>query len=387
MPIAQPILGLRGCVVKDGALFLEEVIAHGSYNKLYRAVETESAVSSRRSSWASSSSASSSSSSSPRVYAVKSLRKAKAFRTDDRLYKHELSLHRSVDSHPNIMTLQDAFIDRGRMFLVMDMHVHGTMVEAILDGMYQRNTPLIQRTFGQLVDAVLFCHSKGVYHRNIKPTHILVDHWGGNPCLIDFGLATSDAVSDQLNVGSAPYMSPGMYLLSFRPLSASSTQPPDAWAIGMTLLNVVTNDTPWQSARPDVDRSFKVFVEGRRHSLCRKLPVSRPLARLLRWFFRMDPSKRLSLERFNKKLQRMDDMFMRLDEVDDVVMRVRHQALRVGCGRPTPPQDGSEPPFSAVDRSGQRQDQHVCGCLPGTFGVVLAQMVTPDDRVETLCTI
>ncbi|KAJ7650929.1 kinase-like domain-containing protein [Roridomyces roridus] len=346
MPIAQPILGLHGCVVNGGTLLLEKAVGLGSYGKVYYGVETDSAVQSRRSSWASSASASPSSSSSPpkpKVYAVKSLRRAQAFQDDPKLYEHERKLHSSVSDHPNIVTLHDTFIEQGHMFFVLDMHVHDTMLAAVLDGMYQHNTPLIKQTFAQLVDAILFCHRKGVYHRNIKPDHILVDYWGGNPCLTDFGMATSDVVSHQLGVGTAPYMAPE----SFDNGVGGSYRPElsDAWALGMTLMKVVTNNTPWFSARPEADKSFKLFVEGFRHDLCRRLPVSRPLSRLFRGFFRMDPSKRLSLERFNEGLQRMDDMFMRLDEVDEVVMSVRQQALWVGPGRTNPPPEGSAPPF------------------------------------------
>ncbi|KAJ7650191.1 kinase-like domain-containing protein [Roridomyces roridus] len=255
MPIAQPQLRLRGSVVNEGTLFLEKVIGLGSYGKIYRAVETDSAVSSRRSSWASSSTSSSSPSPEPKVYAVKCLRRPQSFQADHKLYDYERALHSSVSSHPNIITLHDTFIEQGHMFFVLDMAVHDTMLEAIRDGMYQHNTPLLKRVFGQLIDAVQFCHRKGVYHRNIKPDHILVDYWGGNPCITDFGLATTDTVSYQLGVGTAPYMTPE----SFEDSAGGSYRPElsDAWAIGMTLMVAVTNGTPWYSARPKVFQNLR----------------------------------------------------------------------------------------------------------------------------------
>ena len=83
-----------------------------------------------------------------------------------------------------------------------------------------------------MCEAVAVCHEIGVYHRDIKPENFIVtDGWfesqSRHPArtgkkerrvvvkLTDFGLSTKDAESCDMDCGSAPYMSYGMFLSRF----------------------------------------------------------------------------------------------------------------------------------------------------------------------------
>ncbi|KAI0246135.1 kinase-like domain-containing protein [Lactifluus subvellereus] len=72
--------------------------------------------------------------------------------------------------------------------------------------------------FAQMCEAVAACHDASVFHRDIKPENFIVtDSYTFNYDgirqrkvvikLSDFGLSTCDAVSSDMNCGSAPYMS------------------------------------------------------------------------------------------------------------------------------------------------------------------------------------
>ena len=79
---------------------------------------------------------------------------------------------------------------------------------------------LIASMFAQMCEAVATCHDASVFHRDIKPDNfIILDEWTHNQDgnrerkvivkLSDFGLSTRDAVSSDMDCGSAPYMSFG----------------------------------------------------------------------------------------------------------------------------------------------------------------------------------
>jgi serine/threonine protein kinase len=77
--------------------------------------------------------------------------------------------------------------------------------------------------FSQMCEAVAACHSANVFHRDIKPENFVVtDGWFTSANgdqerkvvvkLTDFGLSTHDAESADMDCGSAPYMSYGMFI-------------------------------------------------------------------------------------------------------------------------------------------------------------------------------
>jgi serine/threonine protein kinase len=76
--------------------------------------------------------------------------------------------------------------------------------------------------FAQMYEAVVACHDASVFHRDIKPENFIVTNgytfnYDGIRQrkvvvkLSDFGLSTCDAVSSDMNCGSAPYMSFGPF--------------------------------------------------------------------------------------------------------------------------------------------------------------------------------
>ncbi|KAJ7615846.1 kinase-like domain-containing protein [Roridomyces roridus] len=322
---------LVGCTVDEGTLLLKKVVGAGGFGKLYHAVDTESACSSRRSSWASTNTTSSSSSSTPSsvsmpgVYAVKCLHNSP-------FYDRERILHRRVSSHPNIVTVHQDFTSEEHLFIVMDFHASGDMSFAIADGLYHRNTPLVKRTFAQIAEAILFCHDQGVFHRDIKPDNILVDHDGGNPCLTDFGLATRKTIISSKEAGSHAYMCPESFEEGF--LGPYSTSSCDSWALGITLLNMVTTQGPWHSARPLTDSRFKSFCADGETYLLAHHPISRSLAALLSRFLCVDSNERISMELFKSEVEEMEELYMSPVDLRRASVVLKDLAAWVVPGRP-----------------------------------------------------
>ncbi|KAJ7177416.1 kinase-like domain-containing protein, partial [Mycena crocata] len=164
---------LTSSIVDGGRLELGDILGAGNYGTVYRAIYT---------------------SKSHMLYAVKCQRRPAKHTRAAKDYDLERIPHRRLSSHPNIVTFHRDFV-ADHAFMVLDLCTGGNMHRATKAGVYHGKNALIKRTFATLVDAVAFCHSRGVYHRDLKPDNILVSADGGDVRIADFGLATKYTVS------------------------------------------------------------------------------------------------------------------------------------------------------------------------------------------------
>ncbi|MBL8878394.1 MAG: serine/threonine protein kinase [Phycisphaerales bacterium] len=88
--------------------------------------------------------------------------------------------------HPNIVSVIDAGMTRGRHYCVMEYIDGQSLDQAVLaGGMSSRDALRLIATIARTVD---YAHQRGVLHRDIKPSNVLIDA-AGQPHLLDFGLA------------------------------------------------------------------------------------------------------------------------------------------------------------------------------------------------------
>lgn len=143
-------------------------------------------------------------------YAVKALNKAGLDPRQRRFQEREIRLHYQAGHSPNVVSLTKIMDSPDCTFVVMEFCPEGDLFSKITDERhYVGNDFMARHVFLQILDAVIDCHSVGVYHRDLKPENILVKDNGWTVKLADFGLATQERITSDFGCGSTFYMSPG----------------------------------------------------------------------------------------------------------------------------------------------------------------------------------
>ena len=203
----------------------------------------------------------------------------------------ELLCHDRLAYHKNIVNLIHAFETDAHMFLVLEFCSMGDLYEAIRLGRGPLETEHVRALMLQLVDAVEFMHSKGLYHRDVKPENIFLTANGALK-LGDFGLSTTETWTHEACVGSDRYMAPEQYdpaEIGYSPAHA------DIWSIGICLLNILFSRNPFVTPT-ESDLLFNDFVRDR-NSLFDIFPsMSQDTFNILIHALAIDPTKRSLFE-------------------------------------------------------------------------------------------
>jgi WD40 repeat protein/serine/threonine protein kinase len=152
--------------------------------------------------------------------------------------------------HPNIARVLDAGkTATGRPYFVMEL-VKGIPITKFADD--RKLTPRERlELFKSVCEAVQHAHQRGIIHRDVKPTNVLVASYDGKPVpkVIDFGVAK--AMGQQLTektlftgfggiVGTLEYMSPEQ--AEFNSLDIDTRT--DVYSLGVLLYELLTGSTP-----------------------------------------------------------------------------------------------------------------------------------------------
>ncbi|MFM7109093.1 MAG: protein kinase domain-containing protein [Planctomycetaceae bacterium] len=129
------------------------------------------------------------------MLAVKVLRKRFAADTAKRAsFQHEGEMGRLL-RHPNIVAIEDVGVEHGAAYLVMEFLEGGTLREVVkIRGAIE--TPRALDLVQQMLAGLEYAHRRGVTHRDLKATNVLVSSTGVAK-LVDFGLARVDDGGDR----------------------------------------------------------------------------------------------------------------------------------------------------------------------------------------------
>ena len=153
--------------------------------------------------------------------------------------------------HPNIAKVLDAgATETGRPYFVMEL-VTGVSITEYCDK-NNLNTKDRLALFIQVCNAVQHAHQKGIIHRDIKPTNVMVTQHEGTPVpkVIDFGIAkaTNQRLTEKTLftryahiIGTPAYMSPEQ--ADMRDLDVDTRS--DIYSLGVLLYELLTGTTPF----------------------------------------------------------------------------------------------------------------------------------------------
>lgn len=152
-----------------------------------------------------------------RTVAVKAIRSEPA-RTLDASALDAMRGMRAL-SHPNIAALYDVLQEKEQIYAVYE-YVPGLSLETMLRRLVLPEKPVLLRCFEQVAQALDYADGKGVIHRDIRPSNIIIDaniidaNGAVGPVaakITDFGIsqiASHEMTSSGAMVGTPSYLSP-----------------------------------------------------------------------------------------------------------------------------------------------------------------------------------
>ncbi|KAG0483582.1 hypothetical protein HPP92_011666 [Vanilla planifolia] len=301
--IAQPRSGIQAKATETklllGTYELGRLLGYGSSAKVYlaRNVRTGQSVA---------------------IKTFSKLRFAKAGLSDH--IKREISILRRL-RHPHIVRLHEVLASRSKIYFVLDFAKGGELFDRVSSA-GRLSEDLSRRFFQQLVAAVGYCHSRGVFHRDLKLENLLIDE-NGDLKVSDFGLS---ALPDQIGAdglfhtlcGTPAFVAPE--ILAKKGYCAASV---DIWSCGIVLYVLVSGYLPFND--PNLMSLYRKIYRGEyrspkwtspevRHLISRLLdtnPESRiTIDEILHhpWFCKgLDANKRAAMARFHDESERGDE--------------------------------------------------------------------------------
>jgi WD40 repeat protein/tRNA A-37 threonylcarbamoyl transferase component Bud32 len=195
--------------------------------------------------------------------------------------------------HPNIVPIYEIGEHQGQHYFSMKLIKGGTLAERSSKFTVQSSKLAVAaaRLIATIARAVHYAHQRGILHRDLKPTNILLDEQG-EPHITDFGLAKlaeddSSLTMSAAILGTPAYMSPEQAAGQSKSLTTAS----DTYSLGAILYELMTGQAPFRAEttmetlrqvcerEPTPPRTLNPAVDRDLETICLKCLSKDPLPR------------------------------------------------------------------------------------------------------------
>jgi serine/threonine protein kinase len=156
-------------------------------------------------------------------------------------------------NHPHLVRVGDFFEEGGNTYLVMDFVEGNSLIDLIKEEGTLSEARVLTWAL-QLLDALAYCHSRGVIHRDIKPQNVIITP-EGQAVLVDFGLVKLWDPEDphtktvMRGVGTPEYAPPEQYSSQ-----EGHTDPrSDLYGLAATMYHALAGEPPLGAAERMAD--------------------------------------------------------------------------------------------------------------------------------------
>jgi serine/threonine-protein kinase len=147
--------------------------------------------------------------------------------------------------HPSIVPVYDVGEENNQPYFVMRFMGGGSLTDRIKAGMF--TVDQAAKILEQIAPGLDEAHSKGIIHRDFKPSNILFDN-KGVPYISDFGIAkitqSTNTMTGSAVIGTPAYMAPE------QAQGTGVDGRADIYALGIILYEMLTGKQPYEADTP-----------------------------------------------------------------------------------------------------------------------------------------